>query len=67
MKKFQKVEEWKDKLLADISKLTDIVNLCPANDIQKLSKLILNSQNEIKKGSSKKCQRALFQLIKETL
>ena len=67
IKKFHKVENWRDKLLADISNLTDFVNLSPGIDIQKLRKLILNSQNEIKKGSSKKYQKELFQLIKETL
>jgi ribosome-associated protein len=67
IKKFHKVEDWRDKLLADISNLTNFVNLFPTIDIQKLRKLILNSQNEIKKGSSKKRQKELFQLIKETL
>ena len=68
IKKFHKVENWRDKLLADISNLTDFVNLSPTSiDIQKLRKLILNSQNEIKKGSSKKYQKELFKLIKEIL
>ena len=68
IKKFHKVEDWRGKLLADISNLTDFVNLSPTSiDIQKLRKLILNSQNEIKKGSSKKYQKELFQLIKEIL
>ena len=67
IKKFHKVENWRDKLLADISNLTDFVNLSPGIDIQKLRKLILNSQNEIKKGCSKKYQKELFQLIKEIL
>jgi ribosome-associated protein len=67
IKKFHKVENWREKLLADISNLTDFVNLSPGIDIQKLRKLIINSQNEIKKGSSKKYQKELFQLIKEIL
>ena len=67
IKKFHKVEVWRDKLVADISSLTDFVNLCPSIDIQKLRKLILNSQREINKGSSKKFQKELFQFIKETL
>jgi ribosome-associated protein len=67
IKKFHKVEDWRDKLLADTSNLTNFVNLFPGIDIQKLRKLILNSQNEIKKGNSKKYQKELFQLIKEIL
>ena len=67
IKKFHKVENWRDKLVADISSLTDFVNLCPGIDIQKLRKLILNSQREINKGSSKKFQKDLFHFIKETL
>ena len=67
IKKFHKVEDWRDKLLADISNLTDFVNLSPGIDIQKLRKLILNTQREVKKGSSKKFQKELFQFIKKTL
>ncbi len=67
IRKFHKIEDWRNKLLADISNLTDFVNLSPAIDIQKLRKLILNSQKEIKKGSSNKFQKELFQLIKDIL
>jgi ribosome-associated protein len=67
IKKFHEVEGWRDKLLADISNLTDFVNLSAGIDIQKLRKLILNSQREIKRGSSKKFQKELFHFIKETL
>ena len=67
IKKFHKVEDWRDKLLADISNLTDFVNLSPGIDIQKLRKLILNTQREVKKGSSKKFQKELFHFIKKTL
>ena len=67
IRKFHKIEDWRNKLLADISNLTDFVNLAPAIDIQKLRKLILNSQKEIKKGSSNKFQKELFQLIKDIL
>ena len=66
VKKFHKAEDWRDKLVADISNLTDFINLSPGIDIQKLRKLILNSQKEIKKGSSKKFQKELFQFIKGT-
>ena len=67
VKKFHKAENWRDKLVDDVSNLTDFINLSPAIDIQKLRKLILNSQKEIKKGSSKKFQKELFQFIKEIL
>ena len=67
IKKFHKAEDWRDKLVADISNLTDFVNLSPRIDVQRLRKLILNSQIEIKKGSSKKFQKELFKFIKETL
>ena len=67
IRKFHKIEDWRNKPIADISNLTDFVNLSPAIDIQKLRKLILNSQKEIKKGSSNKFQKELFQLIKDIL
>lgn len=67
IKKFHKAEDWRNILVADISNLTDFVNLSPDIDIQKLRKLILNTQREIKKGSSKKFQKELFHFIKETL
>ena len=67
IRKFHKIEDWRNKLIADISNLTDFVNLSPAIDIQKLRKLILNSQKEIKKGSSNKFQKELFQFIKDIL
>ncbi len=67
IKKFHQVETWRNKLVTDISNLTDFVNLSPAVDIQQLRKLILNSQKEIKKGSTKKFQKELFQFIKNIL
>ena len=67
IKKFHKAEDWRDKLVANMSNLTDFINLSPRIDVQKLRKLILNSQIEIKKGSSKKFQKELFKFIKETL
>ena len=67
IRKFHEVEGWRKKLIANISNLTDFVNLSPAIDIQKLRKLIINSQKEEKKGSSNKFQKELFQLIKDIL
>ena len=67
IKKFHKAEDWRDKLVANMSNLTDFINLSPRIDVQKLRKLILNSQREIKRGSSKKFQKELFVFIKETL
>ena len=60
IKKFHKVEDWRDKLLADISNLTDFVNLSPGIDIQKLRKLILNSQNEDKKRKLQEISEGAF-------
>ena len=67
IRKFHQAEDWRNKLINDIANLTDFVNLSPAIDIQNLRKLILNSQKEIKKGSSNKFQKELFQIIKEIL
>ena len=67
VKKFHKAEDWRDKLVADVSNLTDFINLFHGIDITKLRKLILNSQKEIKKGNSKKFQKELFRFIKDTL
>ena len=67
IRKFHQAEDWRNKLINDIANLTDFVNLSPAIDIQNLRRLILNSQKEIKKGSSNKFQKELFQIIKEIL
>ncbi len=67
IRKFHKVEDWRDKLISDSSNLTEFINLSPAVDIQQLRKLILNSQKEIKKGSANKFQKELFRFIKDTL
>ena len=67
VKKFHKAENWRDKLVDDVSNLTDFINLFHGIDIQKLRKLILNSQKEMKKGNSKKFQKELFRFIKDTL
>ena len=67
VKKFHKAENWRDKLVDDVSNLTDFINLFHGIDITKLRKLILNSQKEIKKGNSKKFQKELFRFIKDTL
>ena len=40
IRKFHKVEDWRDKLISDSSNLTEFINLSPAVDIQQLRKLI---------------------------
>ena len=60
IKKFHQVEIWRNKLIADISNLTDFVNLSPAVDIQQLRKLILNSQKRDKKRKRQKISKRTF-------
>jgi len=65
--RLHEAEAWRDKLISDISNLTNFINKAQNVDIQRLRNLVINSQKEIKKQKSKKNQKELFNYLKEIL
>ena len=67
IRRLHEAEDWRDKLLSDVSYLTNIIDKAQNVDIQRLRSLVINSQKEIKKQKSKKNQKELFNYLKEIL
>lgn len=63
-RQFHKVENWRDKLLADNDALTEFIAQYPDVDVQQLRQLIRNAKKEQEKQQPPKYFRELFQLIK---
>lgn len=63
-RQFHKVEQWRDKLLANDDTLTDFIAAYPEADVQQLRQLIRNAKKEQEKQQPPKAYRELFQLIK---
>ena len=67
IRRIHEAEDWRDKLISDVSYLTNIIDKAQNVDIQRLRNLVINSQKEIKKKKSKKNQKELFNYLKEIL
>jgi len=67
IRRIHEAEYWRDKLISDVSYLTNIIDKAQNVDIQRLRNLVINSQKEIKKQKSKKNQKELFNYLKEIL
>lgn len=67
IRRIHEAEYWRDKLISDVSNLTNIIEKAQNVDIQRLRSLVINSQKEIKKQKSKKNQKELFIYLKEIL
>ncbi|NRQ42958.1 DUF615 domain-containing protein [Rheinheimera sp. YQF-2] len=63
-RQFHKVEQWRDKLLANDDTLTDFIAAYPEADVQQLRQLIRNAKKEQERQQPPKAYRELFQLIK---
>jgi ribosome-associated protein len=63
-RQFHKVEQWRDKLLADNDTITEFIAAYPDVDVQQLRQLIRNAKKEQEKQQPPKAFRELFQLIK---
>lgn len=63
-RQFHKVEQWRDKLLADNDAVTGFIAAHPDVDVQQLRQLIRNAKKEQEKQQPPKAFRELFQLIK---
>jgi len=67
IRRIHEAEDWRDKLISDVSYLTNIIDKAQNVDIQRLRNLVINSQKEIKKQKAKKNQKELFNYLKEIL
>jgi len=67
IRRIHEAEYWRDKLISDVSNLTNIIEKAQNVDIQRLRSLVINSQKEIKNQKSKKNQKELFIYLKEIL
>jgi len=67
IRRLHEAEDWRDKLISDVSNLTNFIDKAQNVDIQRLRNLVINSQKEIKKQKSKKNQKELFNYLKEIL
>jgi len=67
IRRIHEAEYWREKLISDVSYLTNIIDKAQNVDIQRLRNLVINSQKEIKKQKSKKNQKELFNYLKEIL
>lgn len=67
IRRLHEAEDWRDKLISDVSNLTNFLDKAQNVDIQRLRNLVINSQKEIKKQKSKKNQKELFNYLKEIL
>lgn len=67
IRRLHEAEDWRDKLISDVSNLTNFIDKAQNVDIQRLRSLVINSQKEIKKQKSKKNQKELFNYLKEIL
>ena len=65
IRKHHQAEVWRDKLITDVSNLTNLVNEMEGIEIQRLRSLVTNAQKEIKQERLKKHQRELFRYLKE--
>ena len=54
IRRIHEAEYWREKLISDVSYLTNIIDKAQNVDIQRLRSLVINSQKEIKKQKSKK-------------
>ena len=65
IRKHHQAEVWRDKLIKDVSNLTNLVNEMEGIEIQRLRSLVTNAQKEINQDGLKKHQRELFRYLKE--
>jgi ribosome-associated protein len=61
----QRLETWRERLLADEEVLTEFVAAFPAADLQALRALLRNARKEMKEGKPPRAYREVFRLLKD--
>ena len=64
---FHEIENWRDQLIQDESKLKDFIDIYPKTDIQKFRTLLKNAIKESQKDQTKKAQRLFFKYLRELI
>jgi ribosome-associated protein len=64
---FHEIENWRDHLIQDESKIKDFIDIFPKTDIQKCRALLKNAIKETQQGQTKKAQRLLFKYLREVI
>ena len=64
---FHRIEQWRERLLADDQATTELMALHPSIDAQQLRQLIRNARREQQQGKTAKAYRELFRLLREAL
>jgi ribosome-associated protein len=64
---FHEIENWRDQLIQDESKLKDFIDIYPKTDIQKCRTLLKNAIKEAQKDQTKKAQRLFFKYLREVI
>ena len=62
---FHEIENWRDQLIQDESKLKDFIDIYPKTDIQKCRTLLKNAIKEAQQGQAKKAQKLFFKYLRE--
>lgn len=60
-----RLEQWRERLIADDGALTAFADSHPGADIQALRTLIRNARKEIAEAKPPRAQRALFRMLRE--
>jgi ribosome-associated protein len=63
----QRLEQWRERLLADDGALTAFATERPGADLQAMRALIRNARKEIAEGKPPRAQRELFRVLREAL
>ena len=64
---FHEIENWRDQLIHDESKLKEFIDIYAKTDIQKFRTLLKNAIKETQKGQTKKTQRLFFKYLREII
>ena len=64
---FHAIENWREQLIQDESKLKDFIDIYPKTDIQKCRTLLKNAIKESQRDQTKKAQRLFFKYLREVI
>ena len=64
---FQRLEQWRDRLLADDQALTELLNEHPALDVQHIRQLIRTARKEQQETKPPAAARSLFRYLRDSI
>src|SRR5262245_59729494 len=66
-RQFQRIEQWRERLLRDPSAVADLLATCPRVDGSLVQRLVASATEEAKRGSPPRSARELFNYLREIL